>query len=644
MLMLPADMVPLTIRRSLPGRLALGRRNVREVFLASLVLGTVFLLYLGSFGPWTKSVVPKTILSNSVQAPKFQPTVVKIEWNDTKAVLHRVIHGIREADEFLRKMEKPQRPVNVTAETIQRAYDHSIKKDLLEGTLLRVLLTKQPLRIGVIGGSISEGNVLAGERYIYYNILADLLSRMLNRTVEIRNAIVPASDSRYYSFCLENHLNLQDVHIVLWELAVNDHLVDLRPYSQEELTRHVLMQPSQPQMIYVNFVNVINLWHRRCDTNEKAGSLQLSKHYNIPSISLTNATCVDIRKGWGYYLNAPDNYHPSRRAHNLMSIFITHLFRDALVNVAHNLLSTSQIRYIQQLNTAAMEATKLPPPLFELSRNIRPHCWSSVGDTPDDLIPVHYNGWEAETYINEDPGDMVKEVVRFVNKTVWSCQKANKRITFSIYIEPYEDYLSTVSIATIGCPGCGKAIFHVDNKIEATKTLYTRWKYWTRVMTQRIGTYITSGYHTLSIESLDNKPLTILAIMTAYDITARYKDLRLKLQEMRGSEESTPRSEVDGSYIENVEEGVASVGQEQEEDDFKMSEMEDEDEEMNREDDREMVKEEYEAYQEEVKEEEFENSEEEVEEELFENSEELEEEFDEDEQEVIEEVLEESEH
>ncbi|XP_070564334.1 uncharacterized protein [Ptychodera flava] len=523
------------------------QKRIKDWLVIMLIMGLIVAVYLTTYTMNKATIVQGDYpLQNSIDANtgvmKYQPAVIKVEENVTRKILHRVLRGIKAADEYLLKRYKPNR---IDQDTLASAYNRDMKYDMLEATLLRVLFTGEPLKIGVIGGSISEGKVLAGDQYIYYNILASYLQLMMNRTVEIHSGIVAATDSAYYSYCINNHINLQEVDVVFWELAVNDHVVGLRPYPQEELTRYILQQPSKPQLMYINFINAINLWHRRCVTNERIGSRLLSQHYKIPSINLSNATCRDIRKGFSHYLSAYDYYHPSRRAHHMVALFIVTLFRDLLLNIVHNLLQnpTNQLQYLEKINNVTRASNTIPAPLFDSTRINYPHCWSSLANTPTQLQPIYIDGWTlTENYVDEEPSTTIKETVGFLNKTAWSCKKANKDIVFMLNIDRYGDFLATVSIATIGCPVCGKGRISIDNELEISRVINTHWG-WTRIMTHYVSHFVTSGQKTLRIHSLNNKPLTILAIMVAYDMKTTLADLDMKMVEQDTADEESIESQ-----------------------------------------------------------------------------------------------------
>lgn len=88
--------------------------------------------------------------------------------------------------------------------------------------VLRKALSGEPIKIGVLGGSVTKGHGLTNYAYNWTVKLLQQLRKLLPVTqIELVNGAVPATGSDYYSMCFGEHIP-DDVDIVIIELAVND--------------------------------------------------------------------------------------------------------------------------------------------------------------------------------------------------------------------------------------------------------------------------------------------------------------------------------------------------------------------------------------------------------------------------------------
>ncbi|XP_077861473.1 uncharacterized protein LOC144341724 [Saccoglossus kowalevskii] len=495
-----------------------GKMVTRQLILVFMLI-IVFLMYCIYF-TWdlntntgNKMVNQMTLAFNHTHF-NYRPEETEVNSNNTHHLEMKLLKGIKILDVIL---DDRNQHLHLTDDMLDVAYTHHTSLELLQYTLLKVVTKGGPLKIGIIGGSTSLGAKVGGPENYYFNILAGMLRSMLRVEVEIYNAAVAASDSRYYEFCMENHLNLHDLDIILWELAVNDYVAGLRPFAQEDLTRHILSQGSKPQLIYVNFVTAVNTLRRSCFSNERLASEPLSEHYDIPSVSLSNAMCSRIREGKAKNLVAIDSYHPSEKAHSMVAVILAHMFRRAALRLTHRLLSSPFEFY--EFITENKELKVLREPLFPESRVIHPQCWSALStrEHAPTLEPMHMNGWHlTHEHPSEDSTTYIKETANLINYTVWTTSKKHNDITFSINIEPFHKYLAIIFIGMLGCPSCGKARVILDEDVENSRVLHNEWP-WTRIMTHRVHWYVISGHHSLTIHSVNNKPLALISIMAAYN-------------------------------------------------------------------------------------------------------------------------------
>jgi hypothetical protein len=81
---------------------------------------------------------------------------------------------------------------------------------------------RQPVKIAVLGGSISWGSAVTGGHDDWFTLVAARLREAFPRAkVVARNGCVPATPSSFMNMCLENYLD-DDVDLVFLEYATND--------------------------------------------------------------------------------------------------------------------------------------------------------------------------------------------------------------------------------------------------------------------------------------------------------------------------------------------------------------------------------------------------------------------------------------
>jgi UDP-glucose:glycoprotein glucosyltransferase len=88
--------------------------------------------------------------------------------------------------------------------------------------VLRDLQLGKPVRLAVLGGSISWGSAVARGQDDWFSLVtAHLSAAFPAATVTGRNGCVPATPSSFMNMCLEQYLD-EDVDLVFLEYAVND--------------------------------------------------------------------------------------------------------------------------------------------------------------------------------------------------------------------------------------------------------------------------------------------------------------------------------------------------------------------------------------------------------------------------------------
>jgi hypothetical protein len=131
------------------------------------------------------------------------------------------------------------------------------------GRLRRVvakMLSREPTRVGVIGGSITCGHGVQKGTYDWFSWTVRYLQKAFKGTSIIaKNGCVPATQSEYVSMCL-NKFVADDVDLVFIEYATNDGYADgsisnTRTHAYERLLRKLLQLPNRPAVVLMQFLS-----------------------------------------------------------------------------------------------------------------------------------------------------------------------------------------------------------------------------------------------------------------------------------------------------------------------------------------------------------------------------------------------------
>ncbi|XP_077865285.1 uncharacterized protein LOC144351897 [Saccoglossus kowalevskii] len=405
--------------------------------------------------------------------------------------------------ERIRQAYKDQ---NLDDDILEEVIVHEGNVDSLERTLRDIVNNSRPFNIGIVGGSISAGGGLSCKECIYAHKLGKSLERILGSPVNVYNGAVGATDSQYYAYCLEAHLDAKNMDLLLWELAANDFNKGLGPSSQEDLTRTILSLPNQPQLMFINFIFGRQMREGSCANSEDTGGKELNSHYGVPSLSMKGAVCDQVKNGEVYDYIAYDQNHPSSLIHTMMELFI----RDFLLDILEDILEIDENDQLTKL-----PATPLPQPLFDHSALTHAQCWSSLlpqHGTGKYLLPMTSEGWRAVALTG------ALNMNRTDSKKCWITSKQGSVIIFPLDIEPYKDLTSTVALTTLTCDECGTVIVYIDNNIKNSILVHS--KFSAKVThTHIISNSINAGNHNITVVALSDNFFQLAAIMTAYNTT-----------------------------------------------------------------------------------------------------------------------------
>lgn len=179
--------------------------------------------------------------------------------------------------------------------------------------------------IGVIGGSITQGAKASRAGHRYANLVADWWRRTFPRTtVEMINAGIGATNSRYGAMRVRRDLLAHHPDLVIVEFAVNDRPAQPFAEALEGLVRQILAQPNQPAALLLFMMNDrggnAEEWHAR-----------VGRHYSLPMISYRDALWPEIEAGRVRWSDlSPDEVHPNDRGMALAAQFVIRFLTQTL--------------------------------------------------------------------------------------------------------------------------------------------------------------------------------------------------------------------------------------------------------------------------------------------------------------------------
>jgi hypothetical protein len=165
---------------------------------------------------------------------------------------------------------------------------------------------RPPLRIGVVGGSISWGSAVKRGVEDWPSLVTTFLNQYYpNANISLTNGCVPATPASFTSACLQN-LVPQDADLVFVEFAVNESGAgekqepsadDLRRAAirYERLLRKLLSLPRRPAVVLLHLpavgmtMGLSHPWCRQYNQTAEDHLATVGDYYDAPSVSLRKA-------------------------------------------------------------------------------------------------------------------------------------------------------------------------------------------------------------------------------------------------------------------------------------------------------------------------------------------------------------------
>ncbi len=174
----------------------------------------------------------------------------------------------------------------------------------------------EPITLGVIGGSITEGAFASTATNSYPGRVLDWWRAQFPRCkIRMVNAGAGGTGSMYGALRVANDLLASEPDFVVVEFAVNDNWTDGEAY--EGLVRQILAQSNLPAVVLL-----FMMWEK--GGNDQAMQAKVGAHYHLPMVSFRDAIWPEIEAGrlkWSDYI--VDTVHPTDAGHAAAARFIT---------------------------------------------------------------------------------------------------------------------------------------------------------------------------------------------------------------------------------------------------------------------------------------------------------------------------------
>ena len=198
------------------------------------------------------------------------------------------------------------------------------------------------------------------------------------------NLSIGGTGSDFFSLCLQNYLlDVNDPDLVLIELSVNDYgyLYGRSAEPMERLTRRILLLPSNPFIIYVTLVVLIEKvkwWdgfpNPRCLNLEDLGQHDIARYYNITILSWRDVVCSMDREGSKRRIEIKGNmisdhhFHIGVKSHVQIALMLTRYAQKVFRSIFKPM--KSKLRKIEAIDNIT--------PLFMKISVAKPYCWSLI--------------------------------------------------------------------------------------------------------------------------------------------------------------------------------------------------------------------------------------------------------------------------
>ena len=426
--------------------------------------------------------------------------------------------------------------LSVSKDTIDRASYYYGQNTFRVWKVFHKVLRGENIGMIVIGGSNSAGGGISDHRQLYHQLFLhwwnSLILPYTGSKLTITNLSLGGTGSDFFSLCLQNYVTkTKEPDIVLIELSVNDYgyLRGEAAQPVEQLTRRVLSLSSEPLVVYVTLVDLIekvkwwkSILNPRCNNLEDIGQHKIARYYNITVFSWRDIVCpmdtgkskrrIEIKSSM---INA-DHIHIGVKSHAQIALMLIRYFQKELKRVI--CLPWKSVR------KTAESMDKIAPLFVQFSNQTlisKSVCWSLI--STNWRLPGERQSLEVKILIRKGFREITPQS-RYARMTRtdadrsdsfggWQSRKRGSFIEFSFTAPKMARKTDKWSVGLVlRHLQNGQIKISLDENVSTTLTItgvkYGRILLQTRIFFLR--TRITSGKHKMKIETEGRKGFDVL--------------------------------------------------------------------------------------------------------------------------------------
>ena len=186
----------------------------------------------------------------------------------------------------------------------------------------------EPVTIGFIGGSITQGTAASNDSKTYARQVADWwVKKFQKSTIKYVNAGVGATGSIMGVHRVADDLLSQKPDFVVVDFAVNDGKTALFKETYENLLRRILKEPQAPAVMLLFMV-------KQSGDNAQYSEQNIGEHYGLPMISYKDAVYPEITNNRFKWTDlSPDDIHPNDKGHAITAELINNYLQKVYDNL-----------------------------------------------------------------------------------------------------------------------------------------------------------------------------------------------------------------------------------------------------------------------------------------------------------------------
>ena len=245
----------------------------------------------------------------------------------------------------------------------------------------------EPVTLGFLGGSITQGSLASHQDRCYASLVADWWCRQYPQ-IRFINAGIGGTTSQFGAARVQEDLLQYKPDMVFLEFSVNDETTAFFRETYEGLVRQILRSGAALMLIHnVRYDNMVSAEDIHLD---------IGRHYSLPCVSMRSTIYPLVASGVLPNREiTPDDLHPNDKGHELVAAVIT-----------------AFLAQIQKLEPE-QAATRMPAPLtanaYETSIRHQNHNASPIleGFTVDDTPQTHITQMFRRGYTARHQGDRI---------------------------------------------------------------------------------------------------------------------------------------------------------------------------------------------------------------------------------------------